>query len=234
MWIAEADDYSAPEFLASMVERLDSRPEAGMAYCQSVIVDETDAEVGRFPSEISGKQAEWLVDFDMAGHEVCSRYMLNQNRIVNASAVVFRKDAYDRAGGAEEAMRLCGDWLTYVKILAISDFAYVASPYNYYRTHSRSVRKTTAVLRAAREVAIVQSLVRAHTALTERERQLHLANFQCWSTLAATDGKRLSGTNFASALALNIAGIKAVTRSQIVRALHQLGLLGGLRGLLGR
>ena len=87
--------------------------------------------------------------------------MLNENYIVNASAVVFRKDIFVKAGFAEETMRLCGDWLTHTKMLTLSDLAYVASPLNYFRTHSHSVRRTTGTLRAAREVAIVQSFIRS-------------------------------------------------------------------------
>ena len=40
VWIAEADDYAHPQFLAELVGRLDRHPEIGVAYCQSWIVDE--------------------------------------------------------------------------------------------------------------------------------------------------------------------------------------------------
>ena len=219
VWIAEADDYSDPNFLATLVEKLEAHPSAGIAYCQSVIVDESDRVVARFPLELSGKREAWLSDFVESGRKICERYMLNENYIINASAVVFRKDVYVGAGYAEETMRLCGDWLTYAKMLAISDLVYSASPYNYFRTHSSTVRRTTPTLRAARELAMVQSFIRANTGPTERERRENLANFRRWmATFGARDrGKpwQESIPAFLSRRALDYAGLKTMTRARI-------------------
>jgi hypothetical protein len=53
--------------------------------------------------------------------------------------VVFRKSVYEQTGYADEMMRQCGDWMMWVKMLLISDVAFVAEPLNYYRMHAGSV-----------------------------------------------------------------------------------------------
>jgi hypothetical protein len=54
--------------------------------------------------------------------------------------VVFRRKLYEDADGADETMKLCGDWLVWVRLLAVSDLAFVAEPLNYFRQHDSTVR----------------------------------------------------------------------------------------------
>jgi glycosyltransferase involved in cell wall biosynthesis len=41
VWIAESDDYADEHFLERLVSRLDEYPTAGLAYCQSLVVNES-------------------------------------------------------------------------------------------------------------------------------------------------------------------------------------------------
>jgi hypothetical protein len=62
------------------------------------------------------------------------------NPVPNASAVVFRRDTYEKAGGADERLRLCGDYKVWAAIACQGKMAFVADPLNYYRSHREIVR----------------------------------------------------------------------------------------------
>ncbi len=65
--------------------------------------------------------------------------MIHRNTIPNASAVVFRKSLFEKAGGAPKQLRTNGDWLTWLKMLCIGKIAFVANELNYFRYHDSSV-----------------------------------------------------------------------------------------------
>src|SRR4029077_93301 len=60
--------------------------------------------------------------------------------VPNTSAVVFRRAAYDHVGGADETLRICGDWKLWAAMALTGKVAYVSEPLNYYRTHDATVR----------------------------------------------------------------------------------------------
>jgi glycosyltransferase involved in cell wall biosynthesis len=141
LWFAESDDYADPELLRVLVDRLERESSVGLAYCQSLEVDE-EGTLGRNFTEYTADldPARWNQDFTSRGTDEIARFMFVKNTIPNASAVLIRRSAWDRVGGADETMRLCGDWLLWVRILAESDLAFAAAPLNYFRHHSSSVR----------------------------------------------------------------------------------------------
>jgi len=63
--------------------------------------------------------------------------------VPNASAVVFRKNVYDYVGGADESLRLCGDWKLWAAMALQGNVAYHCEPLNYFRFHDASVRNQT-------------------------------------------------------------------------------------------
>ena len=141
VWIAESDDYSDEHFLRRLVHVLDADPKVSFVYCRSWRVCE-----GQSTPLLDGyldtiDRNHWKADFVVAGREECRKYFLHVNPIPNASAVVFRKSAYARIGGADESLRLCGDWKLWAGMALRGKIAYVAEPLNYYRFHEASVRQ---------------------------------------------------------------------------------------------
>ena len=67
-------------------------------------------------------------------------YLIFKNTIPNASALLFRKSAYLQATDVPVRLRLCGDWLTYVKMLEQCDVYYHPAKLNYFRVHDKTVR----------------------------------------------------------------------------------------------
>ena len=139
VWIAESDDYADPRFLATLVDILDANPGVGLAYCQSSRIDENDQPVIALEDFLTG-EGRWSNDFINDGRDECKRFLASRNTIPNASAILLRRSAYEKAGFADESLQLCGDWMMWMKVLLVSDVAFVARRLNFYRTNSNSVR----------------------------------------------------------------------------------------------
>jgi glycosyltransferase involved in cell wall biosynthesis len=141
IWIAEADDYADHRFLELLVEQLEQNPLAGIAYCQSLKVNEANQILGSMLDYTKDlDENRWKNDFKNSGQHECIHYLIFKNTIPNASAVLFRKDIYVEAGYARESVYYGNDWLTWVAMLLRSDIVFLAEPLNYYREHPQSVR----------------------------------------------------------------------------------------------
>ena len=144
VWVAESDDYADPQFLETLVARLDVNPRAGLAYCDSCRVSRNGQMLGIQSDHYRAKDSTtWQNDYENDGVMEIQDHLVFWNTIPNASAVLFRRQVFQQVGGAPEDMRLCGDWLTWIKMLLVSDVVYVAKPMNYYRWHGESVRATS-------------------------------------------------------------------------------------------
>lgn len=142
IWIAESDDFAHETLLETLVPVLEQRPNVGLAYCQSSKVDKHGTIIGdglpRDNSNIDYRR--WLEEYENQGHDEVVNYLVYKNIIPNASALLFRKSAYLRATGVPVQLRLCGDWLTYVKMLEITDIYYHPAKLNAFRVHDKTVR----------------------------------------------------------------------------------------------
>jgi glycosyltransferase involved in cell wall biosynthesis len=140
IWIAESDDYCELTFLEETVAKMESNPSIGLVYAQSLERDEiTGEESISFAHSLKFKRFFEHSYFEKGRREV-SEKLAYENTIPNASSVLFRKAIFDQVGGADETMRLCGDWFLWIKILLVSDVYFIAEPLNVFRLTSISVR----------------------------------------------------------------------------------------------
>lgn len=191
VWIAESDDFADPHFLEKLGGVLDANPKVGIVYTQSNIVDSEGKSMGdNHPYTDGIDPVRWHHDFIGNGCEECAEYLILQNTIPNASAVLFRRAVYEKVGYAAENMRLSGDHHLWVKMLLESDIAYIAEPLNYYRQHGASVRSDTYRNGIYLEEAyIIRQLI--FSAVTPRpERADFIRNDQVLRLLALTVGKK--------------------------------------------
>ena len=146
VWLAESDDYAHLELLSELVVCLDAYPKAGLAYCDSISVDEAGKPLQEWKHVFcqSLQTDLWEQEFALPGLDFIRRFMVRFNAIPNASAVLLRRAVLQQVGPANENTRLAGDWLYWVTVLAQSDIAYVPHPYNFFRTHTNNVRSQTA------------------------------------------------------------------------------------------
>jgi len=138
VWIAESDDVADVRFLETLVPVLEEHPHVVLVKCRSQKVDETGRELVGSVEDPAGR--DWREDFIINGREDCRLQLEHGNSITNASAVLFRRQAYLEVGGADESFRMCGDWLLWAKMMQRGDFAYRAASLNRYRFHDGSVR----------------------------------------------------------------------------------------------
>jgi hypothetical protein len=111
----------------------------GLVYCDSKVTDESNKSE-YFVSEKKTllSRTKWLHDYLNTGRKEIADYLYLANTISNVSGVLFRKSKYSEAGFANHSLKFCGDWFIYLRILLISDVAYIAEPLNNYRLHADS------------------------------------------------------------------------------------------------
>ncbi|MDR0799671.1 MAG: glycosyltransferase [Dysgonamonadaceae bacterium] len=149
LWIAESDDTADPHFLETLIPCL-FNDYIAIAYCQSNRMSAEGMITGNWADQTNKlypKQFE--SDFCMKGAEFIDRYLLQQNVIPNASAVLFRKSACQAVGNMDTTIKKCGDWLFWLKLLTVGNVCFCAQSLNNYRYHTDSV-----IARAAKEKVV--------------------------------------------------------------------------------
>jgi len=141
VWIAESDDSADPHFLERLLPLLDENPGAGLAYCQSRLINPEGVEIGNsleWSSDLD--PVRWQTDFLNSGADEIRKYLIVKNTIPNASAVLLRRSVLLQTMPVDTSYKLCGDWLHWGKILLRSDVAYTAMPLNHWRLDSSNSR----------------------------------------------------------------------------------------------
>ena len=163
-WLAESDDDADPRLLERLAGMLDEHPACTLACCESHYVFGDELSTSRTnDSHLPGRE-RWTRDYVVDGRRECADHMIRENTLPNASAVVFRREAYERVGGVDRSMRLCGDWLLWAKLMCEGDLAHVGEPLNRFRCHPTSVRgRNRASARSIREVYQIMEFIASHT-----------------------------------------------------------------------
>ena len=157
VWIAESDDSCTPELLERLVAALEARPDAVLAYCGSLQVDEHGERLSR-------DYDRWQEDQQLYAYS-SSHYLRHrlsrENSIYNASMVVFRREAWLRLEDkAYLGMRSCGDWLFWIKLVEQGAVLELRSKLNRFRQHTQrvTVRSDQSGARLSEHVAITRYL----------------------------------------------------------------------------
>ena len=157
IWIAESDDYAAPNFLEQVAQPLLTNKEIGLAYCQSVVVDENSQELyinTKWTDDLNKNR--WLTNYTNNGLLECKNYLFHKCTIPNASAVIFRKNL---ATTFPVTYKMAGDWWFWMNLLPNTHIAYIKDNLNYFRTHANTTRMsgnlTKKKLRLIEEVKVV-------------------------------------------------------------------------------
>ena len=117
VWIAEADDLASPEFLETLIVKMEEFPKVVMAYCQSRQIDANRQVLAEnyldYTSDLS--ETRWMNSYIAGGDEEVSAGLAVKNTIPNVSAVVFRREALMKVmrDNLDEILdlRIAGDWL---------------------------------------------------------------------------------------------------------------------------
>lgn len=140
VWICEADDWAHEEFLSVAVKVLENDSKIGVFFSESFVVDHEGNVRGPWKERYSLNEKESFSEsFTMKGENFVSDFLINKNYIPNASGVLFRRELVSSAGGLDEEVKFCADWLLWIKILLQSEVFYCEKALNYYRRHMNSV-----------------------------------------------------------------------------------------------
>ena len=146
VWIAESDDYADDGLLEALIPALEHDERVAFVYCRSWRVDSNGNVDGPGDWHLDTLDEQlWKADFVMDGREHCRKYSLRSPVIGNASGAIFRKAAYDAVGGADETLRLCGDWKFWAAMALKGPVAYTNARLNYFRYHAETARNATRI-----------------------------------------------------------------------------------------
>lgn len=141
LWIAESDDACDHDFLEKLVPFF--RDEAVMlAYSRVQFVNQHgEPHSFTFEDHVSPHMdaSKWSRDYVEAGHREVESALAIKNTIPNVSGVVFRPPAPNSVLLDDESwlnMKVCGDWVFYLHLIAGGRVAYCARTTNYFRLHS--------------------------------------------------------------------------------------------------
>lgn len=140
IWIAESDDIADHEFLATLIPQFEKNPQLVLAYSQSYRMNATGEITGTWKSQTDPLDPEYFnQDFTQDGLHYIERFLCHENTIPNASAVLFKKQAYFDLGEINPNLKYIGDWDIWTKIVLQGDIFFFAKPLNYFRYHNNSV-----------------------------------------------------------------------------------------------
>lgn len=134
IWIAESDDWAESEFLETIIKRIAKEDEdVSVCFTSSFISDESSV-VG---DVYDGFSKLYDNDFSIAGKQLVDKYMIYQNIIPNASAVIFKKECFSKVLVSELiTYKINGDWFLWINLLLKGTCVFVSKPLNYFRRHA--------------------------------------------------------------------------------------------------
>jgi len=157
LWIAESDDFADPQLLETLVNSLEAERDAGLAYCKSRVIDEKEHVLGFCTKYFDDLDpVRWQNDYVADGEEECRRFLIWKNTIPNTSAVLLRTAILRSILPIDTTFSVCGDWLTWIKVLLKSKVVYISKPLNYFRKHQSSVRALNSIIKCTDEALRVQ------------------------------------------------------------------------------
>ena len=167
VWIAEADDTAEPGFLAALAAAAAGVPDAVMAFADSRAVDGAGKPLWPDHKAYYAQAGASLLARDgvFPAADMLRHCLAHRNLILNASAVLWRRDALrqalDRCGAELDRFTMAGDWRVYAEVLSAGgSVAYVAQPLNVHRRHGASVTHRLTPRRHLAEVARMQRHMR--------------------------------------------------------------------------
>lgn len=136
IWIAESDDWAEETFLEECMAKIQENKDCniGLINCNSNVI---------FDNKIKIETKNWLRDYNkifskqqcISGKLLCQSYLVENNIIPNASAVLINKSILNKIKIPKD-YKISGDWQIWFEILFLGDFIYIDKPLNNFRIHS--------------------------------------------------------------------------------------------------
>ena len=166
IWLAESDDYCTVDFLENAFNGLKGDSEAVVFFCNSDVVDSKNVFIWDLHYIIDKiKEYNWYLPFKALGKDFIKLALLQKNVIVNASAVLFKKESALKYINKVESYKMCGDWLFWGLMLLDGSIIYEPKKMNYFRLHDATTRTLDSYNKRAiyliEQISVLNKLMKA-------------------------------------------------------------------------
>lgn len=139
IWIAESDDRATPDFLDKLVGKATAHG-AVLAFCRSTFIDSQGEVLPQYHWDSPRYYKNGGV-YD--GRQYAHDCLLYNNKLYNASMIVFRKDALRHVSPDYRRFRYCGDWYFWFDVCCQGTIVEVPEALNFFRQHPQKVSVTS-------------------------------------------------------------------------------------------
>ena len=139
IWIAESDDSSSNIFLETLISAVEKDESVVLAYCQSTKMNSLGEITGNWESWTKDFPNKFSENFLCKGDEFIKTLLFSKNVIPNVSAVIFKKEIFNKVNKADEDIQFCSDWLLWLKMLLWGNIFFCKESLNNFRYHPNSV-----------------------------------------------------------------------------------------------
>jgi hypothetical protein len=139
IWIAESDDVADFTFLVVLIAKTKKYSALSIVYSQSLKIDSGGKTIGSWRSQTQ-KYKVYEEDFFMNGIDFINDYLIFQNFIPNASAVIFKINIelkYKRINLIDSNYTINGDWYFWTELLKNGNIYYSNETLNKTRFHNQ-------------------------------------------------------------------------------------------------
>lgn len=133
VWIAESDDKCEPTFLETLVGCFGRNKDIALAFCKSLLFNDE--------GKTWTMDTEGLTAGQYDSHTFVARFMSRGCPMLNASACLFSREAFDRIDNRYTQFRASGDRMFWTFIAEQGGVAVVDERLNWYRKHETNVTK---------------------------------------------------------------------------------------------
>lgn len=138
IWIAESDDYCDEELLELLVEQFSNNNNITFSYCTSNIVGPDNEHLDWHD------KAEKIPNQVFDGILFIKKYMMLDNSVLNASAVLFKKVYALNVDESYMTYKAAGDHLFWILLAEMGNVSHVSKKMNYFRQHKQKVTQSKA------------------------------------------------------------------------------------------
>jgi glycosyltransferase involved in cell wall biosynthesis len=134
IWIAESDYVADKYFLEKLINLVNLSENVSLAFVQSIKIDFQDKVIGKWYTQDNENEI-WKSNFVMNGKKFIKHYLIFQNYIPNASAVIFKKQFVGIEKIIDTSFKINGDWMFWTSILRNGNLVYCSEILNKTRFH---------------------------------------------------------------------------------------------------
>jgi glycosyltransferase involved in cell wall biosynthesis len=142
IWIAESDDYADSRFLETSILQFETTESLGIVFTDTNKVDSEGNSLG-LVSQSKNILGNLLEEGGIINKSNLSKYLLRKMVIVNASSVLFKKEALLNLDfDALKTFKNTGDVFVYIGIALNYGLLFLPEPLNFMRLHSDNTTKS--------------------------------------------------------------------------------------------